>query len=299
MTMLPEALRDLKKWLSLTGDEQDKIISELAATLGPEYAHRRTTAYVDDVSFRIPTYEHVPSGLEFNLVIGGRFSMGLSMAEEQASLNIAPDLSPYVNTMRPVHAVTVQPFLITRFPVLESLAYKRIQLDPDVFRPDFMNEEGDEVPIYLLREELEALQKQLGFNLPSEAQWEYACRGGTETLFYFGDSFPDEETLDTEILLSIFNDEDSNTKAANPFGLVGLHIGEWCEDSFRDDYSDASDSDLPVKDGPPYVVRGGAATFWPWQSGDEWILCASAMRRSSETLEDGTCGARFVKSLLF
>ena len=295
--MVPEALRDLKMWQLLTRDQQDTIISELATALGPDYIHKKTTTYVNDPSFRIPTYEHIPSGLEFNLVVGGRLGMGLSVAEEQAGLNIGPELSPYVDTMRPVHAVTVDPFLITRFPVLESVAREYIQLDPDVFRPDFTNEEGDEVPIYLLREELEALQAELRFNLPSEAQWEYACRGGTETLFYFGDSLPDEVTLDTQIFLSIFNDEDRNTRAANPFGLVGLHIGEWCEDSFRDDYSNASDSDLPIKDGPPYVVRGGAAALWPWQSGDEWILCASAMRRSSETLEEGTCGARLVRSL--
>lgn len=297
--IMPEALRDLKVWLSLTGNEQDTIISELATALGPEYAHKKTRTYVNDPSFRIPTYEHIPSGLEFNLIVGGRFSMGLSMAEEQAGLNIGPELSPYVNTMRPVHAVTVHPFLITRFPVLESVACKHIQLDPDVFRPDFKNDEEDEVPIYLLREELEALQAELPFNLPSEAQWEYACRGGTTTLFYFGDSFPDEVTLDTQVLLSIFNDEDRNTRAANPFGLVGLHIGEWCADSFRDDYSAASDSDLPISDGPPYVVRGGAAALWPWQSGDEWVLCASAMRYSSAILEDGTCGARLVRPLSF
>lgn len=164
-----------------------------------------------------------------------------------------------------------------------------------MFRPDFKNEEDDEVAIYLLREELESLHEELRFNLPSEAQWEYACRGGTEALFlYFGDSLPDEVTLDTQVFLSIFNDEDRNARASNPFGLVGLHVGEWCEDSFRDDYGDASLSDVPIRDGPPYVVRGGAAALWPWQSGDEWILCASAMRRSSATLEDGTCGARLV-----
>ena len=54
---------------------------------------------------------------------------------------------------------------------------------------------------------------------------------------------------------------------------------------------------LSLPDGSRYLF-GPYNIFWPWQSDDEWILCASAMRRSSETLEEDTCGARLVKSLL-
>jgi formylglycine-generating enzyme required for sulfatase activity len=297
MTALPDALSDLGAWLSLGPREQDALVSEVGAALGPRFAHRRTARYGGGASFRVPTFEHRPSGVVFNLIVGGRFRMGLSASEERAALGVGPDLAPYADWMRPARDFSVRPFLMSRFPVLDSLAREHVTLDPELFRPEFAEQEGDRVPVYLARGEVEALTAKLGFGLPSEAQWEYACRGGTSSLFHFGDALPDEETLETRILLYNFNDEGANDAAANPFGLVGLHVGEWCEDSFAEDYGGHPGSDEPVRGGPPYVVRGGAAALWPWQSGDEWVLCASAMRRGSDTLEDGTCGARLVTSL--
>jgi len=291
------ALGDLTIWLGLEEGAQDSIIHDFNHILGHDYLFQYVRSYSDTPSLRIATFLHLPTEMEFNLIIGGSFDMGFSLQEEKAARAINYDLPFSPDFMRPVHTVQVKPFLMSRFPITSSFAQKHIEFAPDVFRPEFGESDDDIVPIYLTREEIDSLKAKFGFQLPSEAQWEYACRGGTKTLFYFGDNLPDETTLENRILLYNFNDTDACNKAANPFGLVGMAVGEWCEDLFHNDFTNASGNDQPVDAGPPYVIRGGAAALWPWQECDEWILCISAMRRSSDTLEDGTCGARFVKIL--
>jgi formylglycine-generating enzyme required for sulfatase activity len=294
--LISTALQDIDAWLSLPTYKQDEAIAELAERLGGEYVHQYTLTYGDESSFRIPTFKHIPSGLEFNLVIGGVFDMGLSAEEEAAARALGDEIVSYVEALRPAQSISVQPFLMSRFPLLDSFARTHTEIDPTLFRPEF-GEDGDAIPIYLTKGEVESLKEKFGFDIPSEAQWEYAYRGRTRTLFYFGNTLPPEDVLETEILLYHFDDPQANRKAANPFGLVGMCVGEWCEDSYAEDDGQVQRNELPIHRGQPYVVRGGAATLWPWQDGDEWILCVSAMRRSSDTLEDGTCGVRFVKSI--
>lgn len=100
-----------------------------------------------------------------------------------------------------------------------------------------------------------------GLGIPTEEQWEYACRGGTSTLFFFGDKLPDQPTLE-KLLMARF--EQLTPAAANPFGLYGMFVGEWCRNRFRPNYS----PDAVTEDS--YTVRGGGSVFWPWQDADEW-----------------------------
>jgi formylglycine-generating enzyme required for sulfatase activity len=101
----------------------------------------------------------------------------------------------------------------------------------------------------------EHLNKQ-GINvkivLPSETQWEYACRAGTTTKFWFGDNsnqvtnhaWSDENSGNQTH--SVIEKEDTHT---NPWGLVDMHgnVWEWCADSWTDNVSE-----LP-KNGKPYI----------------------------------------------
>jgi len=97
--------------------------------------------------------------------------------------------------------------------------------------------------------------------LPSEAEWECACRAGSDGEFTFGD---DEEDLSEYA----WYDESSEgrahavaTKRPNRWGLFDLHgnVWEWCEDSWHDSYDDAPTDGTPwVHEGtPPRVSRGG------------------------------------------
>src|SRR5215207_1144845 len=169
-----EALSDCRRWLSLRRQEQDEIISTVGTELGEEFVHLCTRDYTSAESFRVATFRHNPSSCEMNLLPGGEFRMGLSLKEEDQARSIAPSLPFDTETMRPVHTVRVRPFLMSRFPLLRSFVSRYIALDLTLFRPEFSEKDGDEVPVYLTREEVKRLSQKFAFDLPSEAQWEYA-----------------------------------------------------------------------------------------------------------------------------
>jgi hypothetical protein len=292
------ALEKLELWLNLSNKEQDAVVREVEEWLRGEYVHQYTSSYGNNPSLRVPTFRHLLTGLEFNLIVGGWFKMGFSVQEEEAVRRLTEGKNFFLDCfdfMRPVQMVRVRPFLISRFPILNSFAQEHLELESDDFISEFAENEGDIVPASLTRERIDVLVEKFGFRLPSEAQWEYAYRGGTSTLFYWGNDLPDAQDLEKKILLYEFSDREMCRKAANPFGLVGMSVGEWCADSYRPDYSDASGNDLPVAGRPPYVARGGAAMAWPWQGCDEWIMCLSAMRERSDF--DYPLAGRFVKVL--
>lgn len=107
--------------------------------------------------------------------------------------------------------------------------------------------------------------------------------------------------FEQEVLLSDFRDPNRCIRAANPFGLVGLQVGEWCQDTYTADYHNAGNTDIPLVMSSPFVVRGGAARGWPWQGCGEWQFCMSASRSRSDMfrdiLEEDLWAARFVKRL--
>lgn len=88
-------------------------------------------------------------------------------------------------------------------------------------------------------ERLNQLLPGLSLGLPSEAQWEYACRAGTETRYSFGDSVTPEQVrcgLD-----STARPVPVGRLPANQWGFHEMHgnVWEWCEDAWHDNYADA------------------------------------------------------------
>jgi formylglycine-generating enzyme required for sulfatase activity len=219
--------------------------------------------------------------LSFVYVEGGRYQMGLSEDEELAASEIADPFPATVEEMRPTQVVAVPPMLMAVTPVL-NVNFRKL-LPGHTFQRDQAS-----YPAYVRREQAEEFTRQAGCALPSEAQWEYACRAGTTTLFCFGDSLPDEAELARWLEWDLSEPENV---PANKFGLRGLFFGEWCRDQYRPDYE-------PGTRGTPgvYAVRGGGAYFWPWQD-EEWVWCMSAMRMPSSDLPDSACALRLVFEL--
>jgi formylglycine-generating enzyme required for sulfatase activity len=105
------------------------------------------------------------------------------------------------------------------------------------------------------------------YRLPTEAEWEYACRAGTETAWSFGD---DEKVLGDyawykENAYDIVSEQyphQVGLKKPNAFGLYDMHgnVWEWCHDYFREDYykqSPEQDPQCPAS-GSSRVLRGGS-----------------------------------------
>jgi formylglycine-generating enzyme required for sulfatase activity len=101
-----------------------------------------------------------------------------------------------------------------------------------------------------------------GKRLPTEAEWEKACRGGTESAYFFGN---DASRLDD---YAWYRDNAGKTtqpvkrKKPNPFGLFDMHgnVWEWCEDWYAEDYYAGSPERNPrgPESGRFRVLRGGS-----------------------------------------
>jgi len=117
------------------------------------------------------------------------------------------------------------------------------------------------------------------YRLPTEAEWEYACRAGTQTAYYFGD---DPAELDNYAWFESNSDETSHKvglKLPNPWGLYDMHggVSEWVLDQYLPDYYSTQAANNPLAiptELYPRVTRGGG-----WD--DEAPLLRSAARRGS------------------
>jgi len=96
------------------------------------------------------------------------------------------------------------------------------------------------------------------YRLPTEAQWQYACQGGTTTKFYFGDDGDSAESYSWFSNNSQGQPHNVEEKFQNPWGLYDMHgnVWEWCSDYAKP--NPAGGNDPETKDQSPYrIARGG------------------------------------------
>jgi formylglycine-generating enzyme required for sulfatase activity len=149
---------------------------------------------------------------------------------------------------------------------------------------------------------------QGSFRLPSEAEWEYACRAGSTTRFYFGDSLGCGDQCENcdiakgEIIIDRRADYmwycsagDSahpvRQKFANGFGLYDMagNVLEWCQDSYHSDYTGAPNDGSAWESGGDRVSRGGS--WWHFA-----YICRSAYRSNGDpTDQDFRTGFRLAR----
>ncbi|MEA5574602.1 bifunctional serine/threonine-protein kinase/formylglycine-generating enzyme family protein [Calothrix sp. UHCC 0171] len=215
---------------------------------------------------------------------------------------------------RPQHLVTIEPLCMGKYPITQAqwravaaLPKENIPLNPNPSKFKGANRPVENVSWHEAQEFCDRLEKKTGrkYRLPSEAEWEYACRAGTTTPFHFGEIItPDLANCgssDSAILegRSRFRRETTpvgSFELANNFGLYDMHglVWEWCADPWHNNYVGApTDGRVWEWDGDRNrrVLRGGSWSFSP-------VLCRSASRSWNES--DGglrICGFRVVVSL--
>ncbi len=212
--------------------------------------------------------------LEMVKIPGGRFFMGSPETEKRRRENEGPQ-----------HWVTVPEFSMGKYPVTQAqwravAALPKVSIDlspaPSKFKGN--NRPVEKVSWHQAVEFCQRLSIASGrdYRLPSEAEWEYVCRAGTTTPFFFG------ETITTDLANYNGNytyalaDKGEYRKQTtevgrfppNAFGIYDMHgnVWEWCADDWHDNYEGAPDNGSIWLSGNRVnlkVLRGGSWFFIP------------------------------------
>jgi len=216
--------------------------------------------------------------LDMVAIPGGSFRMGSTENSDE----------------QPVHQVTIAPFFLGRYPITQSqwrvvAGFPKVKID---LEPDPANFKGGDRPVEKVSwwEAVEFCQRlshktNRTYRLPSEAEWEYACRAGTTTPFHFG------EIITTDLAnyngTATYNSSPKGqyrqeTTAvgsfgvANAFGLYDMHgnVYEWCADHWHGNYAGApidGSAWLTEEKDAALLMRGGSWNYAP-------VYCQSAFR---------------------
>ena len=227
--------------------------------------------------------ETLPGGVAQELIAGpeGRFLMGSRAGSGY------PD-------ERPQHSVQVPAFFLGRFPVTQA-QWNAIMPQSLPWRTPGATHPADRVSWHAAMAFCARVSQATGrgYHLPSEAEWEYACRGGTTTPFAFG------HTLTTDLANYVgehtygagpkgvyrHGSTEAGAFPPNAFGINDMHgnVWEWCADAWHDDYTGVpSDGSAWTDSGSrDHVLRGGC-----WHDPPDLCRSAARLRQSPDSGED-------------
>ena len=249
---------------SAFGAEPARVVSPMSA----EKAKAHQQAWAEHLGLPVETTNSI--GMKFSLIPPGRFRMG-SPADEE-----------WHRDDETLHAVSLgKAFYMASAEVTQGQWKTLIEKNPSFFTDDDLP--VDTVTWNEASEFCRKLSEKEGarYRLPTEAEWEYACRAGTATPFHTGESITtDQANYDGNHSYAggpKGEFRETTTKAgtfpANPWGLYDMHgnVWEWCADL----YSEYPKSDVRDPTGPATgdrrLIRGGCWINFP-------AVCRSANR---------------------
>ena len=233
------------------------------------------------------------TSLEMILIPKGNFLMGSPPQEEGRQSSEGPQ-----------EDVTISQFFMGRYPITQAQwravventsGEQQLTPNPSYFEDDLRPVE--KVSWFDAMEFCERLSQKTGrkYRLPTEAEWEYACRAGTTTPFHFGETITDK--LANLNAVSTYGESKAGKyrgkttrvnefNHANAFGLSDMHgnVWEWCLDFWHDDYSEAPrDGSVWLTGGNENyrIVRGGS-----WHGSPQGCRCARRDGLSPDGADD-------------
>jgi formylglycine-generating enzyme required for sulfatase activity len=204
----------------------------------------------------------LPNGVKLELVDipAGSFSMGSADYDDE----------------KPIHKVNLKAFKIGKYPITQKQYQSVMGNNPSNFK-------GDNLPVEKVSWDdaiafCKKISKTTGqkLSLPSEAQWEYACRAGSIGEYYFGGDVNQLEKYAWYNGNSERKTHPVGEKLANSWGLYDMHgnVWEWCEDLWHENYNGApNDGSAWLKD---YKQNSRSLRGGSWDYGV--IHCCSAYR---------------------
>jgi formylglycine-generating enzyme required for sulfatase activity/serine/threonine protein kinase len=209
-----------------------------------------------------PEYRHDKTGRVFVLLPGGKFRMGSPETEASRGTDEGP-----------VHEVELSPFLIAKHELTQAVWEKVMGANPSSFKG------GKDLPVETVSwDDCKSFCDKTGLGFPTEAQWEYACRAGTQTPFSFGGTITtDQVNYDGNFPYGNSPKGTYRQKTvpvgslpANAFGLHEMHgnVWEWCFDVYDGEFykkPEATKKDPRCEAGSVYrVLRGGSWVCLAW-----------------------------------
>ena len=237
----------------------------------------------------LKTFQHKGKAKYITIDLGQEVTMDLIGIPGGKYLMGSPDSEPErAHDEGPQHPVSIRPFLLGKYPVTQAQWRAIMKNNPARFTEDEDNP-VERVSWFDCIDFCQRLSQKLGreFRLPSEAEWEYACRAKTTTPFFFGATITTElANYNGEYTYGIEQEGEyrhQTTKVGsfspNRFGLYDLHgnVSEWCADSWHNNYQNAPSNEAPwieEDNSLERVLRGGSWLHLPGS-------CRSSQRLSS------------------
>jgi formylglycine-generating enzyme required for sulfatase activity len=284
------AVAAISKYFSDTPQAQPKITTHKFAT--PKVNRKGEIISRSEGEAEV-MIENLGNGvtLEMVKIPGGRFLMGSPETEAQRYDNESPQ-----------HYVDVPEFWMGKYVVTQQQWQAIMGNEPSYFKGK--NRPVERVSWNDATKFCQKLSKKTGrdYRLPSEAEWEYACRAGTTTPFYFGETITGE--LANYRASETYADEQKGEYRKhttpvgqfppNAFGLYDMHgnVYEWCQDVWHSSYDGAPvDGSAWVNGGDSSlrVVRGGSWYFYP-----RWCRSADRFNCNSDEADVNVFGFRLV-----
>jgi formylglycine-generating enzyme len=235
-----------------------------------------------------PTEPATSPSPEMIVVQGGTFSMGSASGNSDE---------------QPVHSVTLSSYYIGKYEVTQKQWKEVVQWKQESattpLNPDPSSNKGDYLPVESIN--WDDIQTWIGYinekegtikyRLPTEAEWEFAARGGTKSQGY---TYSGSNIIDDVAWYSVNSSKKTHTvgtKGANELGIYDMsgNVWEWCSDWYEAYSSDAQTDPIGSTGGYLQVLRGG------W-SDDVYGLCRVTNRGSTTSdYRYGNIGFRLLR----